>query len=386
MTFQLPADADTPYYYYDLTLLRQTLQALQDAAGKREGCYVHYAVKANANEKILRTIAAAGLGADCVSGGEVKAAIEAGFPPEKIVFAGVGKTDKEIIAALRLGIHSFNVESKEELAVIAELAEKERLTARVAFRVNPNVDARTHSKITTGLEENKFGIALEELLPTIHLAATLPSIDVIGLHFHIGSQILDLTVYEELCRKINFLQNELNELGIKFPSINVGGGLGVDYEQPQQTAIPNFQAYFDVFNDNLKLRPGQELHFELGRSIVAQCGALISRTIYVKEGLKKKFLIVDAGFTDLVRPAMYGAHHYTLNLNRPKETARETYDVVGPICESTDVFSQNEKLPPTRRGDLIAFLSAGAYGEVMTSRYNLRETPKAYFYDSASSF
>lgn len=379
MTIQLPAGAETPYYYYNLDLLERTLHALTEAASGHPDYHVHYAVKANANRPILEFIAKAGLGADCVSGGEVAAAAEAGFNPDQIVFAGVGKTDREIVSALKLGIHSFNVESVAELRVISELAQREGYTARVAFRINPNVDAHTHAKITTGREENKFGIALEDLYTALRLAEELPGIDFIGLHFHIGSQILDLSVYERLCKKINQIQDELNRRGVFPASINVGGGLGVDYKSPLDNPIPDFKSYFDIFARHLTLRPSQQLHFELGRSIVAQCGILVARTLYIKEGHSRRFLIVDAGFTDLLRPAMYNAHHFTLNLSRTDEEERELYDVVGPICESSDVFSTDELLPRTRRGDLIAFLSAGAYGEVMASTYNLRRLPAAYY-------
>lgn len=370
---------DTPFYYYDLPLLRQTLSALKEQLAQHHNFHVHYAVKANANPVILREIAAAGLGADCVSGGEIQAAAAAGMRGDKIVFAGVGKNDREIRIALAEGIHSFNVESLPELEVINQLALQAHTTARVAFRVNPNVDAHTHHKITTGLNENKFGIAPEDLIPAIRRAQALEGVEFIGLHFHIGSQILDLTVYEALCHRINELQHQLESEGITPSNINVGGGLGIDYDNPDANPIPQFAPYFDLFEKHLQLRPGQHVHFELGRSLVAQCGTLISRCLYIKEGHAKKFVIVDAGFTELIRPALYGAHHYTQNLSADPDTPLQTYDVVGPICESSDVFSHDEQLPTTKRGDLIAFRSAGAYGEVMASTYNLRNLPHAYF-------
>lgn len=372
---------DTPFYYYDIDLLRRTLRALRAQVATTPGYHIHYAVKANANPRILAMIALAGLGADCVSGGEIEAACRAGFAPEQIVFAGVGKSDREILTALRNDIFCFNVESVAELEVINRLAASEGVKARVAFRVNPNVDAHTHAKITTGLNENKFGIALEDVVPTIRMAAGMEAVEYMGLHFHIGSQILDLDVYRNLCLRINELQDILDREGIITQHINVGGGLGIDYEQPDQNPIPDFASYFAVFRQNLVLRPGQQVHFEPGRSLVAQCGTLVSRTLYVKVGHTRKFVIVDAGFTDLIRPALYDAHHCTQNLSAPNDASTDTYDVVGPICESSDVFSTDEVLPVTKRGDLIAFRSAGAYGEVMASQYNCRALPRAVYSD-----
>ena len=373
------AELETPFYYYDMDVLGETLQTIKELIAPHPNYHVHYAIKANANPRIMQTIAQAGLGADCVSGGEVEAAHNAGFAGKDIVFAGVGKSDREIINALNIGIHNFNVESIAELEVINELAHNLGKKAKVCFRINPNVDAHTHAKITTGLNENKFGIAMEDMIPAIREAQKMDSVEYIGLHFHIGSQILDLSVYVALCERINQLQNELETNGIQTKNINVGGGLGIDYDMPDTHPIPKFEEYFKIFTDNLKLRDGQQLHFELGRSIVAQCGSLIARTLYIKQGHTKRFVIVDAGFTELVRPAMYGAHHHTENLSVTDKTRTTKYDVVGPICESSDVFSTDELLPVTKRGDLIAFRSAGAYGEVMASTYNCRPLPKSYF-------
>ena len=373
------AELETPFYYYDMDVLGETLKTIKELIAPHPNYHVHYAIKANANPRIMQTIAQAGLGADCVSGGEVEAAHNAGFAGKDIVFAGVGKSDREIINALNIGIHNFNVESIAELEVINELAHNLGKKAKVCFRINPNVDAHTHAKITTGLNENKFGIAMEDMIPAIREAQKMDSVEYIGLHFHIGSQILDLSVYVALCERINQLQDELEANGIQTKNINVGGGLGIDYDMPDTHPIPNFEEYFKIFTDNLKLRDGQQLHFELGRSIVAQCGSLIARTLYIKQGHTKRFVIVDAGFTELVRPAMYGAHHHTENLSVTDKTRTTKYDVVGPICESSDVFSTDELLPVTKRGDLIAFRSAGAYGEVMASTYNCRPLPKSYF-------
>ena len=369
----------TPFYYYDMELLRQTLAAINAEAGKHEGFVVHYAVKANANPKILLAIRQAGLGADCVSGGEIEACVRAGFPSSKIVFAGVGKSDWEIELGLQHDIFCFNVESIPELEVINQLAAARGKTARVAFRLNPNVGAHTHANITTGLAENKFGIAMRDMIPVIERAQQLKNVSVVGLHFHIGSQILDMCDFQALCNRVNDLQDELERHRIRVEHINVGGGLGVDYQHPNRIPIPDFKAYFDTYARRLKLRPGQTLHFELGRAVVAQMGSLITRTLYIKEGAVKKFAIVDAGFTDLIRPALYQAYHKIENIS--SEEPVDTYDVVGPICESTDVFAKQIDLNGCHRGDLLAIRSAGAYGEIMASQYNCRALPKGYSSD-----
>lgn len=370
---------ETPFYYYDTELLRQTLRAIHAEADKHEGFCVHYAVKANANPKILRIIRDAGLGADCVSGGEIEASLKAGFLASKIVFAGVGKSDWEINIGLDNDIFCFNVESIPELEVINELAARKGKVARVAFRLNPNVGAHTHANITTGLAENKFGIAMRDMMSVIEEAAGMKNVKVVGLHFHIGSQILDMGDFEALCNRVNELQNELERHRIIMEHINVGGGLGVDYQHPNRLPIPDFKAYFDTYAKKLKLRPGQTLHFELGRAVVAQCGSLITRTLYIKQGATKQFAIVDAGFTDLIRPALYQAYHKIENIT--SEEPAQTYDVVGPICESTDVFAKQIDLNQCHRGDLLAIRSAGAYGEIMASQYNCRRLPQGYMSD-----
>lgn len=367
----------TPFYTYDTQLLQQTLTAIRDAIADAPHFHVHYAVKACATPGILRLIAAAGLGADCVSGGEVERAADCGFAPADIVFAGVGKSDQEINTALRLGISCFNVESLPELEVINELAAAQGKVANVAFRINPNVDAHTHAKITTGLNENKFGLAMEDMLPAIRRAQELPAVKYVGLHFHIGSQITELEPFENLVQRVNELQNVLDAEGIQTEWINVGGGLGVNYAQPEEDPIPDFAGYFRVFKEKLALRPGQQVHFELGRAVVAQCGSLISRVLYVKHGHEKDFVIVDAGMTDLMRPALYGSTHEARNLSHP-EAPIARFDIVGPICESSDVFLSNYNMPSPQRGDLIAFKSAGAYGEIMASCYNCRPLPASW--------
>ncbi len=366
----------TPFYYYDTELLRTTLRAINEEAGKHQRFQVHYAVKANANPKVLNVICQAGLGADCVSGGEIEAALKAGFPSNKIVYAGVGKSDWEINLGLDAGILAFNVESIPELEVINELAAQKNTVAKVAFRINPNVGAHTHANITTGLAENKFGIAMRDMENVINYAASLKNVVFTGLHFHIGSQILEMDDFKALCNRINDLQDQLEMHHIVVDSINVGGGLGIDYNHPNRMPIPDFKAYFDTYAKFLKLRPHQTLHFELGRAVVAQCGTLITRTLYVKQGDFKQFAIVDAGMTDLIRPALYNAYHKIENITSNEPV--ETYDVVGPICESSDVFAKAIDLNKTHRGDLIAIRSAGAYGEIMASGYNCRQLPKGY--------
>lgn len=367
---------ETPFYYYDTALLRQTLKTIVEESGRYERFHVHYAIKANANPKILNIIGQAGLGADCVSGGEIKAAIAAGIPGNKVVFAGVGKSDWEIETGLKHNIFSFNVESIPELDVINALAAQQNKIARIAFRINPNVGAHTHANITTGLAENKFGISMRDMAGVIDYAKTLKNVKFVGLHFHIGSQILDMGDFEALCNRINDLQQQLDNHHIQVENINVGGGLGIDYYHPNHLPIPDFKSYFKTYARFLKLRPHQTLHFELGRAVVAQCGNLITKVLYVKQGDFKQFAIVDAGMTDLIRPALYQAYHRIENIT--SDAPQETYDVVGPICESSDVFAKAIDLNHCERGHLIALRSAGAYGEVMASQYNCRPLPKGY--------
>ena len=369
---------ETPFYYYDLEVLRKTLEEI-NIQSKKSDFHVHYAMKANVNPSVLAVIKDAGLGADCVSGGEVQAAIDAGISPSKVVFAGVGKADWEINLGLDNDIFCFNVESIPELEVINELAAAKNKVAKVALRINPNVSAHTHHYITTGLSENKFGINMSELDQVVDLFPTLSNVKLIGIHFHIGSQITDLTSFQGLCVRVNELQEYFQSRKVVLEHINVGGGLGINYEHPNHFPIPDFDAYFKVFRDHLQLLPNQTLHFELGRAVVAQCGSLISKVLYVKQGSSKKFAILDAGFTDLIRPALYQAYHHIENLS--SDLAVEPYDVVGPICESSDTFAKGFALNQTKRGDLIALRSAGAYGEIMASQYNLRKLPKAYTSD-----
>ncbi len=369
-------EKETPLYHYDLKLLRETISKVKHYA-EQFNFDIHYAVKANSNKPILKEMISAGFGADCVSGNEVKLAAEVGFNSQSILFAGVGKTDKEINAALDLNIKAFNCESVQEIEVLNQLALNKDKIAEISLRINPNVDAKTHKYITTGLDENKFGInqaALPDLLTKI---THLKNIKLTGLHFHIGSQITDMNVFKGLCLRVNEIQDWFLDNGISITHLNLGGGLGVNYLAPDDEPIADFEAYFGIFNQFLKRNHEQKIHFELGRSIVAQCGNLITRVVYIKEGLNTNFVIVDAGMTELMRPALYQSYHQIDNLISNGES--QVYDVVGPICESTDCFGKVIKLPETQRGDLIAIRSAGAYGEVMMSRYNLRDQNEAFY-------
>jgi len=376
---------ETPFYYYDLHLLERTLDACKQAADKHN-FHVHYAMKANFNSRILALVRDTGLGADCVSGNEVKKAIETGFHAKKIVFAGVGKSDKEINDALDLDIFCFNVESIQEISIINTLAGYKNKKAKVAIRINPNVDAMTHQHITTGLDENKFGINQWELHDCAEVLKQASNLEFIGIHFHIGSQVTDLNVFKSLCIKVNEIHQWFVERGFTVQVLNVGGGLGVDYHHPDEKSVVDFKSYFRIFDQFLERHPGQEVHFELGRALVASCGSLISRVLYVKNGLKKNFLILDAGMTELIRPMLYQAYHKIENISskseieNPKSEIRK-YDVVGPICESTDCFGKEVELPESHRGDIIAIRTAGAYGEVMASGYNLRDTVRVEYSD-----
>jgi diaminopimelate decarboxylase len=381
---------ETPFYYYDLGILRQTLEACTNASAKY-GFHVHYAMKANFNPKVLDMIQSFGIGADCVSGNEVKAAIEHGFDKKKVVFAGVGKSDKEINLALDADIFCFNVESVQELFIINDLAQAKGKKANVAIRINPNVDAHTHHFITTGLDENKFGVNIWQLPDVADALRKCANLQFLGIHFHIGSQITDMEVYKSLCTRINEMHDWFEDHGFPVKVLNTGGGLGVDYYNPDTNVIADFESYFKVFKDFLNIRPGQEVHFELGRALVAQSASLISRVLYVKNGLKKNFLVLDAGMTELLRPMLYQAYHSIENLsqlsvgNGQSAVGNEThnsqlkYDVVGPICESTDCFRKDVDLPESFRGDLIAIRTAGAYAEVMASGYNLRDRAESVY-------
>lgn len=368
----------TPFYFYDLELLDDTLADVKKY-GLTKGYHIHFAIKANFNYKILSRIREAGLGIDCVSGREIERAIDAGFRPDQIAFAGVGKTDDEINIGLQHEIYSFNCESLQELIVLNDLASQKDQIADVAIRLNPNVQANTHKYITTGLNENKFGITIDKLPTLFDLLPELTSINLMGIHFHIGSQIVDLKPFEQLCDKVNELQTIFEQKGFPLSHINMGGGYGINYEDPDSHSIPNFKSFFELFEKKLEIRKGQQVHFELGRSIVGQCGSLISRVLFTKEGYATTFAVIDAGMTELIRPALYQASHRVDVLTSNKSP--KTYDIVGPICESSDTFQRSIELPAIERGDLVAIRSAGAYGEVMSSGFNLRDRVKAIYSD-----
>lgn len=403
--FEKFEELQTPFWYYDLDLLRRTADEVAKYS-RKYGIGVNYALKANVEPRILQIISSKGFGADCVSGNEVIYAVEHGFRPETVVFAGVGKTDREISRAIDLGIGCFNVESLMELEVIDTIASAKGVRVNVAVRINPNIDAHTHKYVTTGLEENKFGISRHEFDSVIELLKRCKSVDFRGLHFHVGSQILDVReVYSEECRMASEIVDYFESRGLVVKNIDLGGGLGVNYKDPDSEPIPDFGTWFSTINDNLKRRPDQRVIVEPGRSIVAQCGSLISRVVFVKHGGHKSFLILDAGMNDLIRPALYGAYHHIENLTveelnnssshktgtgaamqektAPTESqeAYTSYDVTGPVCESDDVWGTDRRLPESHRGDLLAISSAGAYGSVMSSRYNLRDIAPAVFSD-----
>lgn len=372
------AGIETPFYYYDMDLLRATLEECRNQAAKY-GYKVHYAIKANDQQRIVDTVCSYGYGVDCVSGGEIELAVESGFDPATIVFAGVAKTDAEIRLALKVGIGCFNCESIPEIERIDALAGEMGLRASIAIRVNPDIDAHTHKYISTGLEENKFGISIRAFDTVVETLAAVKNIDFKGLHVHVGSQITDMSVFALACKRTVDLTHRFERAGYPVNSINLGGGLGVDYEHPVANPMPRFDAWFATVHDNLPLEPGQELHFEPGRALVAQCGDLISRAVYVKQGIDRKFVILDAGMNDLIRPALYQAYHDVENLTSRGPLQR--YDVAGPVCESSDCWGEGMMVAEAHRGDLFAIHSAGAYGQVMAMPYNRRPFAKAYYSD-----
>lgn len=370
---------ETPFYYYDIALLRATLREIKKSIGERP-IVVHYAVKANANKRIVNEISNLGFSADCVSGGEIKLAVENGFDSKKIFYAGVGKTDREIRQALEAGIGCFNIESIEELEIIGQIAADMGVTADIALRVNPDIDAHTHHYITTGLEENKFGIDRRRLDRAVEVAQSFRSLRLTGLHFHIGSQITTHAPFVILCERVNEILDSFRARGIHFDFVDLGGGLGIDYDNPDANPIADFRGWFDTIMEHIRLEPGQKVHVEPGRAIVGQCGSLISRVLYIKEGIDRRFVIIDAGMTELIRPALYQAHHMIENLSAEgRDGELQKYDVVGPVCETADTFGVDELLPPTRRGDIVAIRSAGAYGEAMSSHYNCRTLADAVY-------
>ena len=375
----------TPFYYYDMDLFRRTLDHVAELA-KKHNIKIHYAVKANVERRLLEEISAKGFGADCVSGNEVLHAHDCGFPAEKIVFAGVGKSDKEIYNSLKLGIEAFNCESLQELYVINEMAHRHGVKARVSVRINPDIDAHTHKYVTTGLYENKFGISQHEFEKLIDILKKSENIQFYGLHFHIGSQITRVNeVFALECQRVNEIVAYFERQGLKVDNINLGGGLGVDYDDPDENPIADFETWFQTISENISKRDDQTVHVEPGRSLVAQCATLISRVLFVKSGETKNFLIMDAGMNDLIRPALYGAYHKIENLSAAQRTffpTHQAYDIVGPVCESSDVWGAGRLLPLSVRGDIMAIRSTGAYGQVMASRYNMKDLAPSVFSDA----
>lgn len=370
----------TPFWYYDMDLFRRTVDEAVRASEKYD-IHIHYSIKANSEPRLLSYMREKGLGVDCVSGNEVAYALEQGFEASKIVFAGVGKTDAELIVGLRAGIASFNCESVEEVERLDELAKEYGLKANISLRVNPDVDAHTHRFITTGLETDKFGIPKRDVDRVIALLKGSDRLNFTGLHFHIGSQILDVEgVFTDECRSANDIVAHFESEGLHVGNIDLGGGLGIDYEAPDENPVPDFDLWFRVLREKTHCGADQELHVEPGRSLVGQCGSLISRVIFVKRGESRTFVIADTGLNDLLRPALYGAYHKVENLtSTAAKTA--TYEIAGPICESSDIIGEDRILPLTQRGDVLAIRSAGAYGAAMSSHYNMRTPARAVFSD-----
>lgn len=373
-------DCVTPLYLYDMTLLSETVEALK-ASAARHGISVNYALKANCCQPVVDSMNSAGFGADCVSGNEVSLALKSGFKPENVFFAGAGKTDDEIRTALRAGIAALVVESLQELEIVDSLASELGIVARVMLRFNPDVDAHTHSFITTGTSRNKFGIAWKDVTAAIGTVVGSRALEFVGLHMHIGSQITDMQVFEQECGRMNELQDLVEAAGLRPVHISLGGGLGVDYECPEEHPIPDFEGWLSVIDRCLRRREGQIVHVEPGRSLVAQCGSLVSRVLFVKSNESCNFAVLDAGMNDLIRPALYGAHHHIDNLSAALRSEKRyaRFEVVGPVCESSDVFASDELLPVPERGDIVAIRSAGAYGATMSSQYNLKTLAESLY-------
>lgn len=378
--FERIKEMRTPIWYYDMELFRRTIDEAVRAA-EAYHINVHYSIKANYQKPLLEYIRSKGIGVDCVSGEEVSYAVEAGFEPSGIVFAGVGKTDEEIEIALKCGIGSFNCESLEELKILDEIAGAMGKVANVSVRINPDVDAHTHRFITTGLEMDKFGIPKRDMDKAVAILKKASNLNFKGLHFHIGSQITDVeNVFANECISANGIVSYFEDAGLRVDNIDLGGGLGVDYNNPDGHPVPEFELWFKTLRENLRCRKDQAVHVEPGRSLVAQCASLLSRVIFVKEGERTNFMILDTGMNDLLRPALYQAYHKIENLTAVSDELR-LYDVVGPVCESTDVLATDRTLPLSSRGDMVAIRSVGAYGEVMSMGYNRRKAAVAVFSD-----
>ncbi len=366
----IAAEVGTPLYVYSAGAMRDRLRQFQVAFAGRPALFC-YAVKANSNIAVIRTLAAAGAGADTVSGGEIERALAAGVPPARIVFAGIAKTDAEIRFALGLGIMQFNVESVPELLRISAVATELGTTAPIALRINPDVDAGTLDKISTGRKDDKFGIPYADAIGLYGLARTLPGIRPVGLHLHIGSQITTLEPFRRAYARGVALFRELHAGGMPLRRLDLGGGFGVRYRNEEPVSPAAFAALVEELVRGLDV----ELVFEPGRALVAEAGVLVAGVVYRKESSGRRFLVLDAGMNVLIRPALYGAFHEVLPLVEPGGEAHlEPMDVVGPICESSDIFGRDRHLPLLDAGDRVALLSAGAYGAVMASDYNSRDS------------
>jgi diaminopimelate decarboxylase len=359
----------TPFYCYSTATLERHYRVFADAFPKDS--LIAYSVKANGNLAVLKTLSRLGAGADVVSGGELKKALLGGIAPGRIVFSGVGKSKAEMKLALEAGIYQFNVESEAELLALSDVASALGTTAPITFRVNPNVDAKTHAKITTGTAETKFGIAWSRVREAYALAARLPAIRIVGIDLHIGSQLVDLEPFETAFGKLVELTAQLRRDGHTIERLDLGGGLGVPYVQ-DNTPPPDPAAYGRMAT-RVTAALGCQLILEPGRLIAANAGILVTRVLYIKQGEEKTFAIVDAGMNDLIRPALYDSHHDIVRVREAAPgVARQRYDVVGPVCETSDIFAADRELPELKSGDLVAILTAGAYGAVMASAYNAR--------------
>lgn len=358
----------TPFYLYSTAALEAHYSAYAGAfAGQDAG--VCYALKANSNLAVIRTFAKLGAGGDVVSVGEMKRALAGGIPPERIVFSGVGKTREELRAALEAGIHQINVESIPELEALSAVASSLGVVAPIAIRVNPDVDAKTHAKIATGKKENKFGIDYDQARDIYKIAASLPGIKPVSIAVHIGSQLTDLAPFRAAYERVAALLHQLRADGHDIQRLDLGGGLGITYKNEAPPDLADYAAMVRSITGNL----GCRVTLEPGRSLVGNAGILVSRVIYVKQGLHRRFAIVDAAMNDLIRPSLYEAYHGIIPVAEPESgSALEPYDVVGPVCESGDTFAVQRPLPPLADDDLVAFLSAGAYGAAMSSTYNTR--------------
>lgn len=367
---EIASEIGTPFYVYSTATLERHYRLFEEGLADLDHL-ICYAMKANSNQAIVKTLAGLGAGMDVVSGGEYARARAAGVPGDRIVFSGVGKTEAEMRAALAGGIRQFNVESEPEMRLLDRVAASMNKTAPVALRVNPDIDAGTHEKIATGKKADKFGIPISRTRAAYAEAAGLPGLEALGIAVHIGSQLTDLRPYEEAYSLIASLARQLRADGFDVQRLDLGGGLGIPYARSNES--PPLPVEYCALVKRVVGDLGCEIEIEPGRLIAGNAGLLVSRTIYVKSGENRDFLILDSAMNDLVRPAMYGAHHEIVPISEPRPGAvRNPYDVVGPVCESGDTFARSRPLPPVAAGDLIAFRSAGAYGAVMASEYNSR--------------